>query len=60
VLGHLRRALTGARVVEELPIPYDDSIVRHYELTYSPMKSDATTGGVTVFGARSPGVATGK
>lgn len=60
VLGHLRRALSGARVVEELAIPLDDAIVRYYELTYSPIKSDATTAGVTVFGTRSPGVATAK
>jgi PAS domain-containing protein len=60
VLGHLRRALSGARVVEELPIPLDDALERRYELTYSPIKSDFAIGGVTVFGARSPGAVTPK
>jgi len=55
VLGNLRRALAGTRVVEEVPVAVDDSMVRRYELTYSPMKSGTATGGVTVFGVRSPG-----
>jgi PAS domain-containing protein len=58
VLGHLRRALAGTRVVEEVPISLDDAIVRRYELTYSPIRSGVATGGVTVFGIRSPGAVT--
>jgi GGDEF domain-containing protein len=54
VLGHLRRALAGARVVEEIPVSVDDATVRRYELTYSPIRGGAATGGVTVFGIRSP------
>jgi len=60
VLGHLRRALTGTRVVEEVPLSVDDSIVRRYELTYSPIRSGPVTGGVTVFGIRSPGAVTSR
>jgi PAS domain-containing protein len=60
VLGHLRRALGGARVVEEVPVSVDDAIVRRYELTYSPIRSGAATGGVTVFGIRSPGAVTSR
>jgi hypothetical protein len=57
VLGHLRRALAGTRVEEEVPVSLDDdAIVRRYELTYSPLRNGAATaGGVTVFGIRSPG-----
>jgi PAS domain-containing protein len=60
VLGHLRRALAGTRVVEEVPISLDDAIVRRYELTYSPIRSGMATGGVTVFGIRSPGAVTSR
>jgi PAS domain-containing protein len=60
VLGHLRRALGGARVVEEVPVSVDDAMVRRYELTYSPLRSGAVTGGVTVFGIRSPGAMTSR
>jgi PAS domain-containing protein len=60
VLGHLRRALAGTRVVEEIPVSVDDAIVRRYELTYSPIRSGAATGGVTVFGIRSPGAVTSR
>jgi PAS domain S-box-containing protein len=56
VLGYLRRALSGARVVEEVPICLDGSIVHRYELTYSPMRGAVATGGVAVFGVRSPRV----
>lgn len=55
VLGHLRRALAGARVVEEIRICLDDAVPRRYDLTYAPIKSGAAPGGgVTVFGVRSP------
>lgn len=55
VLGHLRRALSGARVVEEIRICLDDAVPRRYELTYVPIKGGAAPGGgVTVFGIRSP------
>ena len=54
VLGYLRRALSGARVVEEVPLCLDGTMVRRYELTYSPMRSAVATGGVAVFGVRSP------
>ena len=60
VLGHLRRALAGTRVVEEVPISADDAIVRRYDLTYSPIKSGTVIGGVTVFGSRSPGAVTSR
>jgi PAS domain-containing protein len=60
VLGHLRRALAGTRVVEEVPISLDDAIVHRYELTYSPIRSGMATGGVTVFGIRSPGAVTSR
>ena len=60
VLGHLRRALAGTRVVEEVPISVDDAIVRRYELTYSPIRGGTATGGVTVFGSRSPGAVTAR
>ncbi len=61
VLGHLRRALAGARVVEEVPVSVDDdAIVRRYELTYSPLRTAAAGGGVAVFGIRSPGAATSR
>ena len=60
VLGHLRRALAGTRVVEEVPVSVDDAMVRRYELTYSPLRSGAVTGGVTVFGIRSPGAMTSR
>jgi PAS domain-containing protein len=54
VLGHLRRALAGARVVEEIRICLDDAVPRRYDLTYAPIRSGALPGGVTVFGVRSP------
>jgi PAS domain-containing protein len=60
VLGHLRRALAGTRVVEEVPISGDDAIVGRYELTYSPIKGGTATGGVTVFGSKSPGAVTSR
>jgi PAS domain-containing protein len=60
VLSHLRRALAGTRVVEEIPVSVDDALVRRYELTYSPLRSGAVTGGVTVFGIRSPGAMTSR
>jgi PAS domain-containing protein len=54
VLGHLRRALAGARVVEEIRICLDDAVSRRYDLTYAPIKSGAAPGGgVAVFGVRS-------
>jgi PAS domain-containing protein len=60
VLAHLRRALAGTRVVEEISISLDDALERRYELTYSPMRSTAATTGVTVFGIPSPGAVTSK
>jgi hypothetical protein len=51
VLGHLRRAYGGSRVVEEVPIPWDKS-VRIYEVTYAPIVSGSATTGVTVFGVK--------
>jgi PAS domain S-box-containing protein len=60
VLANLRRALSGARVVEEVAIRLDDAIVRTFELTYSPMRGSAASSGVTVFGARAAGAATGE
>ena len=54
VLGHLRRALAGARVVEEIRICLDDAVSRRYDLTYAPIESGAAPGGgVAVFGVRS-------
>ncbi len=60
VQANLRRALAGARVVEEVPIRLDDSILRTYELTYSPMRGATASSGVTVFGVRAAGAATGE
>jgi len=60
VLGHLRRALGGTRVVEEIPICLDDAVVRHYELTYSPIKSGTGTSGVAVFGICCPSATAAK
>jgi PAS domain-containing protein len=55
VLSHLRRALAGARVVEEIRITLDDAVPRRFDLTYAPIKSGAAPGGgVAVFGVRSP------
>jgi PAS domain-containing protein len=55
VLAHLRRALAGARVVEEIRITLDDAVPRRFDLTYAPVKSGAAPGGgVAVFGVRNP------
>ena len=61
VSGHLRRALAGARVVEEIRISLDDAVPRRYDLTYAPIKNGAApAGGVTVFGVRRPDPATAR
>jgi PAS domain-containing protein len=52
VLSNLRRALHGARVVEEVSQPLDHSVIRHYELTYSPIVCGSQTIGVAVLGTR--------
>jgi hypothetical protein len=53
ILSNIRRALAGTRMVEEISIPLDASAARHYELTYSPIRSASTTIGVVVFGVPS-------
>jgi len=52
VMANLRRALAGARFVEETTIPFDGSTGRRYELTYVPLSSPLTPTGVAVFGVR--------
>jgi PAS domain-containing protein len=52
MLGNLRRALGGARIVEEVLIPCDKLTARYYELTYSPIVVGSMTTGVAVFGVR--------
>lgn len=52
VLENLRRALGGARVVEETTIPFDGSADCRYELTYAPLSCPLAPMGVAVFGVR--------
>jgi len=52
MLRNLRHALGGTRIVDEILIPCDKLIARHYELTYSPIVNATITTGVAVFGVR--------
>ena len=55
VLSHLRRAFDGQRIVEVIPIAWQDSIVQHFELTYAPIVERKVTRGVAVVGIKVAG-----